>query len=348
MTQHWNAIKFLAVGLTGLVLFHPEEGCAAGFDNVDFSLRFPAALTRFSPYADVAGVGGASAASKWQSSANPAAMAWEPMPTGSVVAISPQFATIGFSSGTRLNVFTESLLADAANAGRFMVSSAQVRSNNATDRPGLDYGFGLDLGQIAWAKRFSDEWAGGFAFAYDRSHTNFGMGPVDVAHTGDETYSVKLGVHYRPAPDWHLGVVLEQAVTDSTTDYFDVYGTGVGTVRTQDSTWQTTVRPGVAYEYAAGSTIYVDYQFGRFSNETGTLTVNRVFAGIEQKIFDCVFLRGGSNADARGNVGWTAGIGIYPTSNISLDFGYQYSNFPELEAEFGRSQSFTLSASISF
>jgi len=53
---------------------------ADGLDNKDFSLRFPAALSRFSSYADVAATGGASAGSKWQSSVNPAATAWQSIP----------------------------------------------------------------------------------------------------------------------------------------------------------------------------------------------------------------------------------------------------------------------------
>jgi hypothetical protein len=346
MGQGWKYSANISIVI--LISFHSNDGHAGGFDNFDFSLRFPAALSRFSPYADVAGVGGASAASKWQSSINPAGMAWEAMPAGTHFTASPQFSTVGFDAGTRLNVFTESLTADAAEAGRFLVSAAQVRSNNATDRSGLDYAFDLDLGQVAWGKRFSPQWAAGFAFTYDRSHTKFNMEPLEVSHTGDETYSAKLGVHYLASPGLHLGLVFEQAVTSSNTDYFDISGTGTGTIRVQDTTWQTIVRPGIAYEYAPQSTIYADYQLGNFSNSTGTMTVNRFFAGIEQKIFEGVFLRVGSNADAFGNIGWTAGVGFYPTPAISLDFGFQDNNFPELEDEFGRSRTFAFSGSISF
>jgi hypothetical protein len=331
-----------------LVGLHSKDGYAGGFDKFDFSLRFPAALSRFSPYADVAGVGGASAASKWQSSTNPAGMAWEPMPAGARFTASPQFSTVGFDAGTRLNVPTESLSIDGGDAGRFLLSAAQAWSNKSTDRSGLGYGFDLGLGQLAWGKRFSPQWSAGLALTYDRSHTDFSMGSIGVSHTRDETYSAKLGVHYRASKKLHLGLVFEQGVAPSTTDYYDVLGMGTGTVRLHDTTWQTTVRPGIAYEYAPQSTIYADYQFARFSNDTGTLIVNRVFAGVEQRISEGIFLRGGFNADARGNIGWTAGVGFYPTPTMSLDVGFQDNNFPELEPDFGRSRTFTLSASVSF
>lgn len=339
---------FTSIFTVVLMCLLSKSGHAGGFDRFDFSLRFPAAMSRFSTYADVAGVGGASAGSKWQSSTNPAGMAWEPMPAGKHFAVSPQFATIGFDNGTRLNAFMQSVSVDAGEAGRFLVSFAPARSNNSTNLSGLDYAFDLDLGQVAWAKRFSPRWAAGFAFTYDRSHTSFKMGPLDVAQTNDQTYSVKMGVHYRAAAGLHLGLVFEQALTPSQTDYYDFLGLGTGTVRVPDTTWQTSVRPGIAFEYAPQSTIYADYQFGRFSNRAGTMTVNRLYAGIEQKVFHGVFLRAGSNVDARGNIGWTAGVGFYPTSSISIDFAFQDNNFPELEPDFGRSRTFTLSGSICF
>ena len=54
----------VALGFLGIFW----SGCggaalAAGYNGEDFSLRLPAALTQFSPYGDVAGVGGASAGS---------------------------------------------------------------------------------------------------------------------------------------------------------------------------------------------------------------------------------------------------------------------------------------------
>jgi hypothetical protein len=58
-----------------LVLLLAGPAVAGEFDHYDFSLRLPAALSRFSSYGDVAGTGGASAASPWSTSANPASAA---------------------------------------------------------------------------------------------------------------------------------------------------------------------------------------------------------------------------------------------------------------------------------
>lgn len=346
MRRRWG--RLTGISILGLMCLHGKDGYADSFDKFDFSLRFPAALSRFSTYADVAGVGGASAGSKWQSSTNPAGMAWEPMPPGAIFTASPQFSTIGFDGGTRLNAYVESLTMDDGNAGRFLVSVVQARSNKSTDYLGLNYDFSLDLGQVAWGIRFSPEWAAGVAFSYDRSDTNFDTKSADVSHTSDETYSAKLGVHYLASARLHLGLVFEEDAAPSQSEQFDYLGTGIGTLRVRQTTWQTMVRPGIAFEYAPQSTIYADYQFARFSNTTGTMMLNRLFAGVEQRTWEGVFLRGGFVADAHSNIGWTTGVGFYPTSAISLDFAFQDNYFPELVMDFGRSQTYSLSASISF
>ena len=333
---------------TPLLCAFVAEARSGDFDKFDFSLRFPAAISRFSPYADVAGAGGASSASKFQSSINPAGLSWEPLPGDARFTASPQFSTLRFSEGTALNVFVESLTAETGCCGRLLATVAQVRSHEAADRNGLDYGFDMNLGQLTWSRRFDPSWSAGAMFGYARSSTDFDAGPTPASQTHDETFSGRVGVHHLVAAGLHLGLVIDYAETPSTTDVFDVLGTGVGTVRVTDTTRQTLVRPGVAFEYAPESTLYVDYQFGRFANATGVLVVNRFFAGAEQRIVEGLFLRGGTAVDTRGNVGLTAGAGFYPTPRISVDFGFQDNFFPELEPNFGRAQSFGVSASISF
>jgi hypothetical protein len=324
-------------------------GAAAGeFDEFDFSLRFPAAISRFSTYADVAGVGGASAGSKFQSSINPAGTAWEPMPADTRFTASPQFTTLGFDEGTRLNVFVESLTIDTADSGRFIATLAQVRSNEAAQKSGLDYAFDLDLALLTWGKRFAPEWAAGLAVEYARSTTELDVGPFDVARSKDRTFLARGGLHYLATSRLHLGLVAEYALGPSETELFDVAGLGIGTIRIDDTTHQVLLRPGLAYEYAPGSTLYADYQYGRFSNDAGVLIVHRFLAGAEQRVLDWLFLRGGMAADTRGNVAFTAGVGLYPTPETSIDVGFQENFFPELEPEFGRSRTFSISASLSF
>src|SRR5262245_29281307 len=206
-----------------LCAFAPE-GLANDFEEFDFSLRFSAAISRFSPYADVAGAGGASAASKFQSSINPAGLAWEALPGDARFTASPQFSTLRFSEGTALNVFVESLTAETGCCGRLLATVAQVRSHQAADRNGLDYGFDMDLGQFTWSRRFDPNWAVGAMFGYARSSTDFDAGPTPASHTRDETFSGRVGAHHLVSAGLHLGLVLDYAETPSTTDVFDVLG----------------------------------------------------------------------------------------------------------------------------
>jgi hypothetical protein len=255
---------------------------------------------------------------------------------------------VGFAEGTRLNVFVESLTIDAGSLGRFLPTLAQVRSNNAVEKSGLSYEFDMDQGQIAWGRRLGETWAAGVNLIYAESSTDFSFGPQLASHTRDKTYGARIGVLGAATSDLNLGLVADVAVTPSTTTVFDIFGAGTGDIRLQDDTHQFLLRPGVAYTYSEGSTLYVDYQFGRFANDTGVLIVNRFFAGAEQRIFEWLFLRSGFAADTRANFAFTAGIGLYPTDWISVDFGYQENFLPELDPNFGRSRIFGISGSASF
>ena len=92
----------------------------------------------------------------------------------------------------------------------------------------------------------------------------------------------------------------------------------------------------------------LDVQYGNFSNDTGSLRVFRVYAGIDHKITDWFYARIGVALDKEGNDAWTGGIGVYPRKWLGLDVGYQYNMFPELEPEFGRSQTLTVSIGFQF
>jgi len=51
-----NCRLVVAIG-AGWAMAGAAGAWGSGFENTDLSLRFPAALSRFSPYADVAGTG---------------------------------------------------------------------------------------------------------------------------------------------------------------------------------------------------------------------------------------------------------------------------------------------------
>ena len=142
-------------------------------------------------------------------------------------------------------------------------------------------------------------------------------------------------------------MALDYANSPSRTTEFDIFGTGSGDIRTKDTTHQFGVRPGVGYVYAPYSRIYLDYQYEYFTDDTGTLAVNRFYTGIDHEFAEFFHMRGGTVIDTHGNVSVAGGIGIY-SSSVFIDIAYQYNMFPEVSEEFGTAQSFGISVSIPF
>lgn len=254
---------------------------ADGFEAESLTLRLPAALSRFATYGDVAGLGGASAGSKWASSINPASVAWEPIAGDLRLAFSPQYSTLAFENGSRLDVCAEAFTWDLGEFGVIQPSLAQVRSNTATTRQGLDFRMDMDYAQVQWAKRFGDDWAFGANLNFTKSETRYDLGPLDldVSESSGETYGFRSGTLHRPAPRLLAGLVFDYAFSPSRTILFDFMGTGVGDVRVKDTTHQYVLRPGVSYEYAKDSAVYADYQYGAFHDESGHLEVHRFYIG---------------------------------------------------------------------
>jgi hypothetical protein len=337
LTGSW-AVLVLAAGVAR----------AGGWDDESLSLRLPAAMSRFATYSDVAGVGGASAGSKWSSSINPASVAWLPIETALHMAFSPQYSNLHLAEDLSLNIAAEAFTWNVGDLGTFQPSLAQIRSNTGTTRQGLDFQIDMDLVQVQWAKKVSDDWAFGANFNYTKSKSEFDLGPVPVSDTVSETYGFRFGALNRMADKLLGGVVFDYAFTPSRTTMHDFLGLGIGDTRTSDMGHQFILRPGLSYEYLKDSTVYADYQYGVFRDGTGSLAVNRFYAGVDHSICKWLFVRGGVALDTHGNAAWTTGLGIYPTERFSIDIAYQHNMFPELEREFGRSQTLTLSVGFSF
>lgn len=324
---------------------------ADGFDDKDFSLRFPAALTRFSSYADVAAVGGASAGSKWQTSVNPAATAWQTMTGAFQLSLNPQYSFIKFKEGTVLNVTSESLTKEIGALGTLQVSLAQVRSNEDYIRQDvmgsrMEFSNEMDYMQLQWGKRLSDDFAIGANFNYSSSEVKYKLFDLKLVESTGDSYGVRVGGLYRIAKNLLGGVVAEYSRSPSETTTYDIFGFGYGDRRVDDTTKQFVLRAGPSFEYAKDSTINLDYQYGYFKNDTGKMEVHRLFAGIDHRIMDALFVRGGVAFDKEGNTAWTCGLGIYPLKQLSIDVGYQYDMFPEIQEEFGRSHLLTISISV--
>jgi len=331
-----------------LVLAAATDGLLAdGFEGKELSLRLPAALTRFAPYADVAGVGGASAGSKWSSSVNPASGAWEPLKTPLHLSLTPQYSAVCFQEDLTLQVAAEALTWQTPGYGAFQPALAQVRSAEATTRQGLDFNFDMDLAQLQWAKRVRDDWALGLNFNFAKAKMGYDLGPIPVSDSISETYGWRFGTLHRVADKLLAGMVFDYAFTPTRTTVHDFMGLGTGDVRIRDTGHQYVLRPGVSYEYKKDSAVYADYVFGMFRDDTGRLGVHRFMVGVDHNIIKGLFFRTGTTLDVRGSASWACGLGIYPNDWLAIDIAYQNNMFPELETEFGRSQTFTISVSFS-
>ena len=315
---------------------------AADYANEDFSLRFPAALTRFANYGDVAGVGGASAGSKWSSSINPASTSWLNCPK--VICVSTQYSNLSFDNGSDFRVPAESVTVNAGPVGFFTVAAAQVSTNNETLNDGLNFDFTADVAQLLWSKKPSEDWAIGLAFTYSKSALKYQYSGYDVVRANSDSYSLRGGTLHKITDKLLAGLAVEYGWSSDRGGYI-----GPPDVVVRDSTRQFLVRPGVSYEYMKDGTIYLDYQYGMFHNDTGTMAVHRILTGIEHGFTKWLFGRLGTTIDpVIGADSFTCGVGFYPLSWLGVDVAYQYDMFPEMREEFGRSQTFNVSLSVTY
>jgi hypothetical protein len=333
---------------TACVLAATDASALPGaYEDKDLSLRLPAALSRFSSYGDVAAVGGASAGSKWPSSVNPAAVAWLEIPSRLKTNLSPQYSTVSFDNGTRIHVATASATFDMGPWGAFQPAFAAAHTNVRPTRDGLDFSYDMEYYQFQWGKRLGR--AGlGLNFNYSPAQTEFKLDRWRVSKTCSDTYGLRIGGLYEVLEKVLAGVVLDYSESKGRTVMYDFLGLGFGDVKVHDTTRQYGVRPGISFEYKKDSAILFDYQFARFSNETGRLRAHRFCCGVDHELVKGLFVRGGVNFDARGNTAFTCGLGVYPCDWLTIDVGYQHSMFPELEPELGRAHALTISVGLQF
>jgi hypothetical protein len=313
-----------------------------------FSLRFPAALARFSPYADVAGVGGASVASKWASSVNPAAIGWLDWSTGRNVEACSQYSTVGFEEGTRLHIASAAAGVNLGERGRLQPAFARAWSNEATTRQDLEFDFDLTRYQLSWGMRIGDDSAIGAGVQFGKSQIRHDLGPMDISKSNSESYAFRLGTLNRIDGPLLGGAVAEYSFTRDRTTMFAIPLFGTPEVRTQDTTHELALRPGLSYEYATDSMVLLDYQIGSYFNHEGSIIVHRFHTGVDHRVFDWLFLRAGVAMDTRAHTALTCGLGIYPGDRFTIDIAYQRDMFPEVREEFGRSDTLILSLAVSF
>lgn len=355
-----NTRRRLPAIITASIAISLQAGRADDFTGKDFSLRLSAALSRFEPYADVAAKGGSSAALPFGSSNNPAAVAWhfpdETNADGGTdhyrMNMSGQYSNVSFSNATQFHFASDSIGFGSAETGVFRLDTGTIQSNERTVQ-NLPLGFGFDLGggRLNYAKKFGDFSIGATA-GYAHSTTTFSSGGINLVDAEKDIWNFRLGGLWNPGKsNWFLGVVSTyiNGPTDTTTLVRLPSGSRM-LLTSSDTTNQFTVQPGIAYHWrhdkALQGYIHADYQFANLSNSTGSLTEHRFLVGADFPVTEWLYLRGGGFTDEKGNAGWTAGIGFYPSKKVFLDLAYQNNNFPEIAREFGSSQTLNVSVSV--
>jgi hypothetical protein len=354
MIQH----RTLPAVITAITVLSLQSVRADDFAGKDFSLRLPAALGRFEPFADVAAKGGSSAALPFGSSNNPAAGAWNypdgfdnnGKPTNYRMMLSGQYSNVAFDNGTQLHFASDSINFGTAETGVLRLDTGAITSNERMVR-NLPASFGFDLGggRLNYAKRFGDLSIGATA-GYLHSTTTFSAGGTNIVDAEKDIWNFRLGALWNPAKsNWFLGVVSTYIYGPTDTSALvRLPGGRTLLLNSSDTTNQFTVQPGIAYHWRRDDHIqgyiHADYQFVNLSNSTGSLTEHRFLAGVDIPIHKAIYARAGVFTDAKGNTGWSSGVGIYLDHHVLLDLAYQNNNFPEVARELGRSR--TLNACV--
>lgn len=317
-----------------------HAGADAAFSPVDFALRFPAALAKFSSYADAAGVGGASAGSRYGTGANPASADWTP---GARFALSPQVSRVGFEHGAALRIAT---LSGSVSSSYGTFQPAYARISNQGDASGDYLLADGEVAQVQWSKKLGADLAVGANVSHSRFNTTAGFGGQLVARDESVTNSVRGGVLWAASQRLLAGVVIDVASARSDAMLLDpacaCFGRYAGDSRS------ATARVGLTYEYATQSSVYADYLVGRYRNDTSSMVSRTAMLGAEHALREGLYLRAGLAYELRGAWGSSLGIGITPAKNVSIDLALQRNMFPELNPEFGRATLANLSMSIGF
>jgi hypothetical protein len=333
--------KVLALATTFLV---PLSLLAADdLAGAPFSLRFPAALSHFSPFGDVAAKGGASGASPYGSSSNLAGIAWGSGAKDFDYLGSINYNYLTFGSGTDLHIATETIAFDLGDAGTVRLVLIQFQSNTATIRSApLTYDFDLFGTRLDWSRRFG-AYGIGVGMGFTQAETLFRNPTALVSDTTKDNWTFRLAGQRQLGKRWLIGLMADYGTGSS-------HGTrqspiGAPQTFTSDSS-QWIVQTGIGFIITPKAVANLDYQMGRFSEGGAHLTTHRWSLGTDIPLSTKWQLRAGTTIDHLGNAGWTTGIAFFPIKGTSLNLAYQRGTFPELTQEFGQSQMLTASVSV--
>jgi len=341
--MQWSPKLFLFPPLAMLLACAGARADAgAEFASIDYALRFPAALAKFSPYADVAASGGASAGSRYGSAINPASLDWMP-PPGAAVVLSPQVSRVGFQRGADLRIATVSASIGGA-WGSLQPSYTRVTND------GAEAGDFLltdgKLAQLQWGKRVDERLAVGVNVSRAEFTTRAGLGGMLAAEDNSASNSLRGGVLWAASERLMAGLVVDYTSGHGVSSLLDPDCFCVGQLRS--SSRAATARIGLGYAYAPQSSLYADYLVGRYRNDAASAVSRSAMAGVEHLVLPWLYLRAGLAYDLRGTWGKSVGVGIMPSKTVSIDLAFQRDMFPELQPELGRATLANLSVSLAF
>lgn len=314
------------------------------YDDEDFGLRLASAFIRFT---EVSAFGGETAANRWSPAVNPAATDWTAMKGRLGIVLAPYWSHIKFENGNLINLYGEAGVWDTRRYGTFQPAFSQLRSNEQANRQGLVFDYETDTFQLQWGKRMRT-WALGTALNINQSEVVQRQGPLVVSRSDADTYRVRVGGLYSPPRHcrWLFGGVVEYGWSPVDFDALAPTPGGLVPISGSDTQDQWILRGGASYLYKEYSSLFADYQFGRFTSDRGSLETHRFSAGLQHRLFQFLFLRAGGTLDHHGNAGFMAGATVGFARWGSLHFGYQRDVLPELNREFGPSDTFQLTLSI--
>jgi hypothetical protein len=261
---------------------------------------------------------------------------------------SVQYAGVVTEEGTRLDVASLSFSIDAGDVGILQPSFLVLDSNRASMSDGIDFSWRGWSAEVQWSRKIADDLAVGANLSYMASTTDFRMGSIRLTEARSATWQLRLGLLHEVSDRFYFGVDLEGSAAPSRARNFDFLGTGAGTDHDRDTTVGAAIRPGIYAFLTDDLTIYADYQFAAFRNDSGHLMVHRLYVGFDQTIVDGLYLRGGGVVDHEGNVSLAVGVGIAPSDSVYVDVAYEHDMFPELEPEFGRADLFGIGLTVLF
>jgi len=315
-----------------------------GYEGDDLSLRLASAFERFT---EVSAFGGETAANRWSPAINPASAAWTPLDSRLGLVAAGYFSRVFTDEGTNIDIYGEAAMWDTRRFGAFNLIVSQVRSNQETDKTGLEFDYSTDTVQLQAARRWGC-FGAGFSANYATSSVTQQAGGLTVRDSSAETWRLRGGVLFEPACGWLLGAVGEYAWSPFEFDAIAPGPFGPVPISGDDTQVQRIARVAASYEYCPYSTVSVDYQFGSFENDIGLLETHRFSVGVQHNLFRFLFLRAGATSDDHGNVGLLVGAGAALGPAVMFDVGYQRDTLPELDPSFGRDDTLQFTLSVRF